>query len=493
MTRSEAVDGLGISQEGSPGSRGQRAAPHTKMAVQGFKGSRAIESEEAEYKGLVRGLLLGCALPSVMLCIFLWNTGVSTNIVSKDVGAPIEVMERMKAIEGLEPKAARKVFFRGANRTVVRDPKNPFNRGKVDNSLAQQRLRAFLNKTKAKSAPMPWDIREARNEKRMSKSTPTKGKKGPPLPPHVPPHVQAALSAARGKRVFDASTQGKGFAPGQARTPTAGTKLLTMSRFQKLVDQRCAVLIGFYNSKDAEMSREFSLVWDMVVRSSALKYTGAFVDVATSGGGEIAANASVIKVEGSKVQKPVGTPSVIAYFVQGAYAEPYAKVVLRDMKEAGPVSGRAGKDSKSGVGRDALAALRIRHEAIATLTKKLSGEVERRGLALDAKGCYVKQKSMEEYDKAEKARVKEKEKKKEEKAATKDAKAKDASKKDSKDSSKDSGKDTKKGDDKDAKKDTKKDDKKDDKGKKDDKKKDDKKVTGQKDAKAKVLTGAVEP
>merc|ERR1711907_902069 len=142
-----------------------------------------------------------------------------------------------------------------------------------------------------------------------------------------------------------------------------------------------------------------------------------------------------IKVEGSTVKKPIGTPSVVAYFVQGAYAEPYAKVVLRDMKEAGPVSGRAGKDSKSGVGRDSLAALRIRHEAIATLTKKLSGEVERRGLALDAKGCYVKQKSMEEYDKAEKARAK----KKEEKAATKDAK--DASKKgdkDSKDKSKDS-------------------------------------------------------
>ena len=88
------------------------AAPHDKMAVQGFKGSRAIESEEAEYKGLVRGLLLGCALPSVMLCVFLWNTGVSTNIVSKDVGAPIEVMERMKAIEGLEPKAARKARSR---------------------------------------------------------------------------------------------------------------------------------------------------------------------------------------------------------------------------------------------------------------------------------------------------------------------------------------------------------------------------------------------
>merc|ERR1712100_521226 len=249
----------------------------------------------------------------------------------------------------------------------------------------------------------------------------------------------------------------------------AGTKLLTMSRFQKLTDQKCAVLVGFYNSKDAEMSREFSLVWDMVVRSSALKYTGAFVDVATSGGGEIAANASVIKVEGSTVKKPIGTPSVIAYFVQGAYAEPYAKVVLRDMKEAGPVSGRAGKDSKSGVGRDALAALRIRHEAIAALTKKLSGEVERRGLALDAKGCYLKQKSADEYDKAEKARAKEKEKKKEEKAA--------------KDKSKESKDSSKKGDDKG--KDGSKDAKKDDKGKKDDKKKDDKKVTGQKDAKAK--------
>ena len=53
--------------------------------------------------------------------------------------------------------------------------------------------------------------------------------------------------------------------------------------------------------------------------------------------------------------------------------------------------------------------------------------------------------------------------------------------KDAKDSSKDSKKD-------DKGKDAKKDDKKDDKGKKDDKK-----VTGQKDAKAKVLTGAVEP
>merc|ERR1711898_61874 len=169
------------------------------------------------------------------------------------------------------------------------------------------------------------------------------------------------------------------------------------------------------------------------------------------GGGEIAANASVIKVEGSTVKKPVGTPSVIAYFVQGAYAEPYAKVVLRDMKEAGPVSGRAGKDSKSGVGRDALAALRIRHEAIATLTKKLSGEVERRGLALDAKGCYVKQKSMDEYDRAEKARVKEKEKKKEEKAVKKEEE-KDSGKKDS-------SKDAKKGDDKDKKSDDKKDDK----------------------------------
>merc|ERR1712100_422404 len=177
-------------------------------------------------------------------------------------------------------------------------------------------------------------------------------------------------------------------------------------------------------------------------------------------------------------KKPIGTPSVIAYFVQGAYAEPYAKVVLRDMKEAGPVSGRAGKDSKSGVGRDALAALRIRHEAIAALTKKLSGEVERRGLALDAKGCYLKQKSMDEYDKAEKARVKEKEKKKEEKAVKKEEKkdSKDDKDKDSKDSSKkdDKGKD--------GSKDAKKDDKK-----------SDKKVNSEKDAKAKVLTGAVEP
>merc|ERR1712100_184346 len=170
-------------------------------------------------------------------------------------------------------------------------------------------------------------------------------------------------------------------------------------------------------------------------------------------------------------KKPIGTPSVIAYFVQGAYAEPYAKVVLRDMKEAGPVSGRAGKDSKSGVGRDALAALRIRHEAIAALTKKLSGEVERRGLALDAKGCYLKQKSADEYDKAEKARVKEKEKKKDDKA-----------KKDDKDKAKDS-KDSKDGKDgKGSSKDSGKDAKKDDKGKKDDKKKDDKKVNSEKDA-----------
>merc|ERR1712167_299998 len=119
-------------------------------------------------------------------------------------------------------------------------------------------------------------------------------------------------------------------------------------------------------------------------------------------------------------------------------------------------------------GRDALAALRIRHEAIAALTKKLSGQVERRGLALDAKGCYLKQKSADEYDKAEKARAKEKEVKKEEKKDSKDKSkdSKDSSKKDDKGSSKDSGKDAKKSD---------------------------KKVNSEKDAKAKVLTGAVEP
>ena len=47
-------------------------------------------------------------------------------------------------------------------------------------------------------------------------------------------------------------------------------------------------------------------------------------------------------------------------------------------------------------------------------------------------------------------------------------------------------------DSKDSKKDSSKDAKKDDKGKKDDKKSD-KKVNSEKDAKAKVLTGAVEP
>ena len=181
------------------------------MAVR-VQGSRAIESEEAEYKGLVRGLLLGCALVGDALRLPVEHRG-QYEYRKKDVGAPIEVMERMKASR-FGAEGARKVFFRGANRTVVRDPKNPFQRGKVDNSLAQQRLRAFLNKTKQKSAPMPWDIREARNEKRMSKSTPAKKSSKAPLPPHVPPHVQAALSAARGKRVFDASTQGKGFAPG---------------------------------------------------------------------------------------------------------------------------------------------------------------------------------------------------------------------------------------------------------------------------------------
>lgn len=423
------------------------------MAVPGFKGSRAIESEEAEYKGLVRGLLLGCALPSVMLCLFLYQTGVNTNLVSKDAGAPIEVMERTKTIAR---PVSRKVFFKGANRTVQYDAANPYNRGGgVKASLSQKRLRDFLNKTKQKSAPMPWDIREARNEKRMAKKAPPpKNKKGPV--PHVPDHVQAALSAARGKRVFDGSSQGRGFAPGAVRVPTAGTKLQTMARFQKLVDQKCATLVGFYNSKDAEMSREFSLVWDMVVRSSALKYTGAFVDVATAHGGEIAANASVIKVEGASI-KPIGTPAVVAYLVQRSYDEPYAKVVLRDMQEAGVATGRAGKDTKTLVGKDALVALRIRHEAIASLTKKLTTEIERRGLQLDAKGCYLKDKSEQAYDAAEKARAKDKATKKEAKAEKKEAKA--------------------------APKDAKTKDAKAPKGK----------VTSEKDAKKKVLAGGVEP
>ena len=164
------------------------------MAVQGFKGSRAIESEEAEYKGLVRGLLLGCALPSVMLCVFLWNTGVSTNIVSKDVGAPIEVMERMKAVEGLEPKAARKVFFRGANRTVVRDPKNPLTEAR-STILAQQRLRLFSIKQSKERADAVGH--KGGEERKTHVRHPPRSRKGSFTPTRAAPRASGPVGGAR--------------------------------------------------------------------------------------------------------------------------------------------------------------------------------------------------------------------------------------------------------------------------------------------------------
>ena len=59
------------------------------------------------------------------------------------------------------------------------------------------------------------------------------------------------------------------------------------------------MLVGFYNSKDAEMMQEFAGVGHGGA-SSALKYTGAFVD-GHVGWGEIAANAGD-QGEGSTVR-----------------------------------------------------------------------------------------------------------------------------------------------------------------------------------------------
>ena len=104
---------------------------------------------------------------------------------------------------------------------------------------------------------MPWDIREARNEKRMSKSTPAKKSSKAPLPPMSLPMCKLPCRRLAVSGCLTPQHRAKDSRPVQVRTPTAGTKLLTMSRFTKLIDQKCAVLVGFYNSKDAEMSREF--------------------------------------------------------------------------------------------------------------------------------------------------------------------------------------------------------------------------------------------
>ena len=71
---------------------------------------------------------------------------------------------------------------------------------------------------------MPWDIREARNEKRMSKY-PSRSRKGSFT---ARAHVQAALSAARGSAFL--TPQLRAGRAGSVRTPAG--KLLTMSRFQ---------------------------------------------------------------------------------------------------------------------------------------------------------------------------------------------------------------------------------------------------------------------
>lgn len=372
-------------------------------------------------KGMLKGAFLGMSLPTLILIIVtVRQMGEDHTVMRQDSGAPVEVQERLHPIVR-RPAAARTVFSNGANRTVRFNANNPYLRGNTAPSLQQQRLRAYFNNTNQQRLAKPWELREAKNAKQMSKQARESAAKAlaaardqGSVPPGslLPPATYAKIAkAAKAKKVFESSTPG--FAPGEAVKPKAGTEYKTFKSFKSAVGKKCATLVAFYNSEDAAMSREFAATWNALATNEATKYATGYVDTRTAAGLEIAVNASVIVTADSNATA-VGTPAILFYEAQNAFSAPYAKVVYKNAAENGVKALRAGKvlnTMRAGMFHPALAASAAAtlnapptpEESVAAVAKKLLSLAENHKLGLSKEGCFLKHKTTKAFDRAEAA------------------------------------------------------------------------------------------
>ena len=380
-------------------------------------------------KDMARGAFVGMLVPTLILgAIMLRQLGGDNTVSARDSGAPLEVQERPRPIVKRAP--VRKVYSRGANRTVAFN--NPYLRG---NTAAALLARNGTAGTLAK----PWELREAKfNKQQEQKAINVKSKLGKSALKAAMKARTAAAAAeaeknggggeapapppklAKATKVFDASTGGKGFAPGDAVGPAEGTKLTSLKAFTKVaVASKCVGVVGFYNSRDAEMSREFAAVWNSVAATEANSFSVAYVDIATTGGLEIAVNATVAVTEDDKSGKaPIGTPAILAFSVRGDASR--FKTIYKNAREVGVAASQAGKEKE----KDAVPV----EDATAQIIKKLVNHASNQNFASAKEGCFEKYATVADADaadaarkedKAQKAKAKEKQAKITEKAKKK--------------------------------------------------------------------------
>ena len=390
---------------------------------------KLLPAGDERRKDMARGAFVGMMLPSLILVIVLLRQfGADSTVTSRDSGAPLEIQERLHPIVRRPP--VRRVYAGGRNKTVSFSAANPYKRG----NFAPPLLRG--NGTAAALAK-PWELREAKNAKQLAKAVEAKSKIGKAILKAKQRKEEQAAAAAgaanaavfpapaplrKAQKVFDAAKTGKGFAPGAAVEPAEGAKLASLKSFTNLLAKKCVSIVGFYNSEDAEMSREFAVVWNAVAGNEATKFGAAYVDVATKGGLEIAVNATVVRADGD-ARAAVGTPAILEYYVRGDSS--VFKTTYKDAREVGAVGARAGKD----------AAAASKDDAVAGVTKKLANHAEGQQFAISKEGCFLKHATKAKADAADAAKkdAKAKAQKAKDKAAKKDASGESKKKKDKKD------------------------------------------------------------
>mmetsp|Transcript_3398 Transcript_3398/g.10289 ORF Transcript_3398/g.10289 Transcript_3398/m.10289 type:complete len:445 (-) Transcript_3398:179-1513(-) len=338
---------------------------------------------------LARGAVMGFTVPAILVVVLLRQLGGHETVSKMDGGAPIEISQRATPIVRSAP--VRRAFN---NKTVTFSKANPYGRHQSP---------ADLKATKNQSAVLtPWDLREIKDARKRAEASVAHLKdKGDGKAPKTllakegsllkkTSIVPAGKAVAKPKKVFEASAQGRGFAPGEALLPTKGEKLQSFLAFERAVARKCVLLVGFYNSADAEKTREFSAIWNALAEREQSRFQFAFVDVALKGGVAIAVDASVLPVDASKPGNATGLPTILAFPVRSVHDA--FKLILHGTSDEVPVA----KQSKKQLA-DAAAEESAHAKALALAERKLAKLTDDLHLALSKEGCFLKFNTRDEH------------------------------------------------------------------------------------------------
>jgi len=294
---------------------------------------------------LYKGIAVSLLIPAVILVfVLLRQFGGETKVAASDGGAPLEVAVRETPVV-LAPKP-RIVL----NRTITFNKTNPYARARP---VAKKKIISQINKTQRGSSVTtakklnqsikvlkPWDLREIHASKKKTNRSIIASTKKSITSPNIPKHSKIVLpqngkhttssatdskntndkltvAAKKPKKVFAASTKGKGYLPGEEILPSGGIAITSLKGLQKWIEKaKCVSLVAFYNSEDFAKSKELAAVWSTIHEQYKDKFSFGLCDIQQKDAMEVAVAAHVFPTANDTFPA-IGLPSILAYPTKG--------------------------------------------------------------------------------------------------------------------------------------------------------------------------------